>query len=162
MNKYPQRRETWQASNSLKHKPDSNKSFDRIPVLYKVLPSFLWSIWEYLGMETDSHATHFAASTYQIGLILQVQNHFPTKCRAAAPARALSQPLHWDSLPAPLSHPTHTTPAPCPAVRTQGCPPCPAVPPPLNQLSPASSAITLQLPGTQCMQKRASSHLGPG
>lgn len=52
------------------------------------LPSFLWSVLEYSGMETDGHTSHFAASPYQIGLILQVQNHFPTKCRAVAAARA--------------------------------------------------------------------------
>lgn len=45
-------------------------------------------------METDGHTTHFAASTYQVGLILQVQTHFPTKSRAAAPARALGNTHH--------------------------------------------------------------------
>lgn len=53
------------------------------------LPSFLWSVLEYSGMETDGHTSHFAASPYQSGLILEVQNHFPTKCRAVAAARAL-------------------------------------------------------------------------
>lgn len=58
------------------------------------LPSFLWSDWEYLGMETDGHTSHFAASPCQIGLILQVQNHFPTKCRAVAAARACGSTHH--------------------------------------------------------------------
>lgn len=64
----------------------------------EVLPSLPWSTWEHLGMETDSHTTHFASSTYQISLINQVQNHFPTKFRAAAPARTLGS-IH-DMLPA--------------------------------------------------------------
>lgn len=85
----------------------------------KVVLSLLWSTWEHLGMETDSHTTHFASSTYQISLINQVQNHFPTKFRAAAPARTLgsthdmlpaSAECCTDKLPAPRSH---TVPAPC-------------------------------------------------
>lgn len=147
-NKYPQRRETWQASNSLKHKPDSNKSFDHIPVLYKVLPSFLWSVWEYLGMETDGHTTHFGASTYQISLILQVQTHFPTKCRAAAPARALGSTHHALVSPCTktlLMHCSATLCMPCqlPALLLV----CRDVLPVLkshHQLSSASSAVTLQ------------------
>lgn len=147
-NKYPQRRETWQASDSLKHKPDSNKSFDHIPVLYKVLPSFLWSVWEYFGMETDSHITHFAASTYQIGLLLQVQNHLPTKCRAAAPARALGSTHHVLVSPCTQTLFLHCSATLCmprqlPAlllVRRDVLP----IPQSHHQLSSASFSITLQ------------------
>lgn len=95
-------------------------------------------------METDGHTSHFAASPYQISLILQVQNHFPRKHRAVAAARARGS----------------THPMLVPAWRHYSCtahhissPPCcghtgtsfhPTVPPARNQLSSPSSAITLQ------------------
>lgn len=64
----------------------------------EVLPSLPWPTWEHLGIETDSHTTHFASSTYQISHINQVQNHLPTKFRAAAPVRALGSTQHAASL----------------------------------------------------------------